>query len=183
FHQAMDTFDEIVRIAIGQEQIQNAVVVIVKELQAPAAHEPCRPTDSSRSGLIIVRLIMVVLVNRKTLHVDVGDKQIHPSVLIKVGGIKAHTGAGSSVGAVGNAGESPGFLKPSLSAIHKYEIRQRVIANEEIHLTVIVEVGSNYSPCLAKGVGDAGSLADIGKCSIAVVVKEPTWHGVIEPWN
>ena len=35
----MQDFDQVIRIAVGQKQIQIAVIVVVEELQPPAAHQ------------------------------------------------------------------------------------------------------------------------------------------------
>src|SRR5580765_7553615 len=126
----MNALDKIVRINIGQEKIEKSIVVIVKELEAPAAQESCRHPNSRGSGLIVERPIMIVLVNCESLHINVGDEQIHPPILVEVGRIEAHPGACTTVSAVGNTGKGSCFFKSPLTTIHENEVRCCVIADK-----------------------------------------------------
>src|SRR5271170_6444641 len=56
------------------------------------------------------------------------------------------------------------------------KIGLRVVGDEEIHPSVIINVGGNHSPGFARIVGDPHFLAHIRKGAIAVVMKEPARH-------
>ena len=80
----MQTLDEVIGIAIGQEQIQIAIVVVVKKFQPPTTQQASGLANSRQAGLVIVGAIVIVLIDRVLLHINVRDKQIHPAVLIEI---------------------------------------------------------------------------------------------------
>ena len=111
--------DEIVGESVGTNKVQIAVVVVVEELESPAAHPARRHADALGHGDIFKGRIAVVLIEGKNLLVDVGDEQIHPAVLIEVGGVHTHSGTGATFGTVGNVGGEPGFFEAAAAAIQK----------------------------------------------------------------
>src|SRR6266702_4790488 len=128
----MQTLDEVVGIAVRKQQVQIPIIVIVEELKPPSTHEPCRHSDSGGTRLIVECFIMIVLVNRETLEIDVGHEQIHPSVLVEVGGIESHTGASTTISAVSHTCNRGIFLKATFAAVHEDKVRYGVIADKQI---------------------------------------------------
>ena len=57
------------------------------------------------------------------------------------------------------------------------------MATNKVHEAVVVNVGRNHSPCFPEVIADAGTFADVGKSSVAVVVKKPTGHWFVQPRN
>ena len=80
-------------MAVGEEQIDGAVVVVIEELQPPAAQQARRLRDAVDVRDVAEGLVLVVLVEREHLLIDVGDEQILLAVAVEVGGIDAHAGA------------------------------------------------------------------------------------------
>src|SRR5438067_11649793 len=99
---------------------------------------------------------MIVSVHRIHFLVNVGDEQIHPAVLIEVGGINSHPGALAAFGAECYTGIQSDFLELAFASIGKKEICDGVICDKKIHQTVIVNVGRDYTPCPAQEASDAG---------------------------
>src|SRR5215467_15654118 len=83
--------DHIIRMPVGQEKIDVAVVVVIKELQAPAAQQPRGVRNSVHVGYVRKGLVLVVVVEREHLLVYVRHEEILPSVLVKIGGIYSHS--------------------------------------------------------------------------------------------
>src|SRR5581483_5356219 len=121
-HLAVNRFNDVVGISIGKEQIKIPVIIVIKELQPPSAHQPGCHADSGTAGLVVKGLVTIVLVNRKSLHVDVRHEQIHPSVLVEIGRIEPHPGAGATLAAVSHTRVRAAFLEPPLPAIHKDKV-------------------------------------------------------------
>ena len=69
-------FNAIVRMAVGQEQIDVTVVVVIEKLRSPATHQPGDSGDAEASGNIIKRGIVIVAVDGIHFLIDVGDEKI-----------------------------------------------------------------------------------------------------------
>ncbi len=82
--------------------------------------------------------------------VDVGDEQVDPAVLVIVGGIHAHAGAGLAFGAVTDICLQADLLELAIAPVEEQEIRDRVVRHEKIHAAVIVDVAGDHAPCLAE---------------------------------
>ena len=78
---------------LARNEIDEAVVVVVEELQSPAAQQPRRLRDAVRIGDVGEELVAVVPVEREHLLIDVGDEQVLPAVAVDVGGVDAHARA------------------------------------------------------------------------------------------
>ncbi len=62
--------------------------------------------------------------------------------------------------------------------IDKEEVGQSIVGHEKIHPAVVVHIGYYYPKGLSWRPGDSRPLTDVGKCAVAIVVKEPAW-----PWR
>src|SRR5438552_4094516 len=171
FHLAVQTLDEVIGIAVGQEQIQIAIVVVVKKFQPPTTHQPGGRADTSRSSLIVKGLVMTVLIYGKHFAVDIGYEQVHPAVFIEVRRIHSHAGASAAVGAVSHACLSSNFFELSLSSIHKQKVGNCIVRHEKIQTAIIIYVGRHYSPSLPRIFSNARGFADIGERAIAIIAQ------------
>ena len=77
-------------MAVGEKQIDVAVVVVVEELQPPAAQQPGRLRDAVGVRDVGERFAAVVPVEREHLLIDVGDEEILVAVAVEVRGVDAH---------------------------------------------------------------------------------------------
>ena len=139
-------FDAIVGMAVGKKQIHVPVIVVVKELDPPAAQEPGSDPNTGLHGHIVEAFVVEIAVNRVHLLVHVGDEEIHPAVVIVIGGIHTHSGARVPVGAVCHARHKSDLFKPAFSAVGEQVIEGGVIGYEQVHPAVIVDVGGHYAP-------------------------------------
>ena len=67
-------------MAVDQEQVGIAIIIIIKEPQAPAAKKLRRRTDFAR--LIGKRQILLVVIKTEKLLLDVGDEKVLPAVTV-----------------------------------------------------------------------------------------------------
>src|SRR5690349_1405740 len=105
------------------------------------------------------------------LVIHVGDKQILETVLIIVGGINTHAGAGPAILAIGYLGREPDFFELA-STIDEEKIGNGVVGNEEIHPVIIINIGRNRSPGFPANFSDSGFLRHIAERAVAVVMKQ-----------
>src|SRR5580704_2667523 len=180
FHGGGALVDAVVGMAVAEQQIEVAVVVVVEKFQSPAAHQARGGTDAGRHGGIGKSFVLVVVVDRIHLLVDVGDEEIDPAVLIVVGSVNAHAGARAAETAVANACKQADFLEFSVAAIGEKKIGDRVVANEKIHASIVVDISGNDAPGLRERTGDAGLLANVGERAVAIIVIEPARHRIVD---
>ena len=117
---------------------------------------------------------MVVLVNRVAFHIYIGYEQIHPAVLVEVGRIYTHAGAGPALCAVSYASRLAHLFEAAGTTIHEKKIGDSVVRDKKIHAPVVVQICGNRTPRLAEILANSRSLADVGKSSIAIVMEQPT---------
>ena len=131
-------------MAVGQEQVEVPVVVDVEELEPPAAHEAGGLRDVVCVRDVRERLVPVVAVERVHLLVHVGHEEVLPAVLVEIGGIHAHAGAGLAVGAEADLGGQPDLLPLAVAAVGEEEVLYGVVGHEEVHAPVVVDVGGHH---------------------------------------
>src|ERR1035438_5356470 len=119
--------DHVVGVAVGQEEIERAIVVIIEESQPPAAQKARGLRHLVLEGDVPKGLVPAVLVEREHFLVHVGDEQILPSVTVEIGGIHAHTRAGPPIFAESHLGRQRDLfpLRPA------FGIRPAVDRSEE----------------------------------------------------
>src|SRR3954470_9760379 len=109
------------------------------------------------------------------LVIHIGDKQILPAVLVIVGGIDAHAGAGATILTISDPGPEAGFFELAFT-IEKKKIGNSVIGHEEIHPVVVIDISRDRSPGFPVSLTDAGFLRDITERAVAVVMKQVARH-------
>src|SRR5881396_2645087 len=80
-------------MSVGEEQINGAIVIIVKVLESPAAQQASRFRNGVRLCDIAKRLVFIVLIEGKHLVINVGDEQILPASASQVRRVDSHAGA------------------------------------------------------------------------------------------
>src|SRR5260221_124312 len=176
-------FDFVVRVSIRDEQILIAIVVIIEELYAPAAHEPGGTADSGCTGHVIEGFVVPIAINGVHLLIDVGDEQVLPAVLIEVRGVDAHARSSPAVLTEANTGSEANFFKLAVAAVSKEKILDCIVRNEKIHPAVVVDISRDNSPRLAKNFTDARLRRHVCESAITVVVEEQTARRRINSWN
>src|SRR5688572_32759489 len=81
--------DEIIGMSICQEQIKIAVIIIIKEPQAPSAEKLGGWRDFPR--LVGECQIFLIMIEAEKLLLDIGHKEILPPVIVIICCINSHT--------------------------------------------------------------------------------------------
>src|ERR1700685_2092857 len=110
-HIIVNLLDQVIRMSVRDQEIEVAVVVIVKELKPPSAHEFGCIGNPRRTGNIVESLVMAVPVERVELVSQIRHEQIHPTILVEIRGIDSHTRPRFSAFAVRNTAGESDFLK------------------------------------------------------------------------
>src|SRR5215831_17606016 len=71
---------QIVRVAVGQNQVREAVVVVIQKSEAPSAQQARGAGDSMTPAEIRKSLVAIVAVDRERLLVDIGHEKILAAV-------------------------------------------------------------------------------------------------------
>ena len=90
--------------------------------------------------------------------VDVGDEQIHPTILVEIRRIHAHSRTRPYLQRCRPLLLLRQSLRIPLPAVHEKKVRDRVIGDKKIHPPVIINIGGDHAPGFAGIFGDSGCL-------------------------
>src|SRR6267143_2496921 len=173
------TTDHVIRMAVGQDQIERAVVVIVEVLESPAAQKPGSLRNAVRVCDIVKGLVFVVSVKRKHFLIDIRHKEILPAIVVQIAGVDAHTGTRLAVVAKCYLGLQCHFFPAGLSgcirtAVDEQKILDRIVGNEQVHTPVVVYIRRHHAKRLACRPRYIRAFAHFRERAITVVVVEKT---------
>src|SRR6185437_12978269 len=168
----INLLNEIVGMAVGNHEIKIAVVVVVEELEPPAAHEFAGGGNSGFTSDVVERLIMFVAVERVELMIEVGDEHVHEAILVEISGVDSHAGPSLAAFAERDTGCESDLLEVLPLLILEQEIGLGIVGDEQVHPAIIIYVGGDHRPTFAGIVGYAKSLTHVSECSVAVVMKK-----------
>jgi len=59
------------------------------------------------------------------------------------------------------------------------KISDSIVSDEEIRPSVVINIASNRAPCFPRMRGNSTAFRDIRERAVAVVMKQPAGHGLI----
>lgn len=127
-------------MALRDQEILPAIIVVVKEAVAPAGvghADAANPGDLTgiREGAIAVVLIQGV-----ALVGEIRDDDVRPAIIVEVREV-AHAGEGSTISVNGDAGGEADFLKCAVALIVKEKFEHGIIGDEKVDMTVAIVIG------------------------------------------
>src|SRR5271166_6224258 len=165
--------DDWVDMAVGNNQVLPAIVVIIEKSSAPAEEWNCRfgyphlITDVCKVGVTIVAIKRVVIVGESGV-VEIGE-----AVVLIVANRDAHGGGFTSAFVEGKTGGIADVFKCAVTLVEIEVIWGGVIAYQQVGQAVTVETYKDRSKSVVTVVvSDARPFTYIRKCSIAVVMEE-----------
>src|SRR5260370_37886929 len=96
-------FDSVIGMAIGHEESNVSVIVVIKELSSPTAHETCGAADTQWAGHVVKGEVSVVVVQGIHFLIDACHEQVLPTILGVVGRLEAHARTRAAFLAIGNS--------------------------------------------------------------------------------
>src|SRR6266849_205274 len=162
-----------IRMAVGDAQIDPAVIVVIEELSPPA---DIRNTDRGHSGIvgnIGERIGSNVAVKDIVFIVEGGNEYIEPSVVIIVAHSDAHAALLATVSVDRRTRFESDLAKRTIPVVMVEIVRRRVVGYENIHPSVSIKVtGDDVQAVVTDRVVNAGLFGHVGKRPVAIVVIE-----------
>src|SRR5258708_36781912 len=93
----LHALDGVFDVAIGDENIGPAVVVVIEEEAAEAERNQCGAADFRLRSFIDEQAVTFVVIERDHLIREVGNDDAGPAAAGVVGGVDSHAGAGNSI--------------------------------------------------------------------------------------
>src|SRR6266700_7881951 len=104
-------------MTIGNEKVEVTVVVVIKKLHSPSAHQPRQTSQPQRDSHVIESHVAVVPVERIHLLVHICNEKSWPAVFKDVSRVHPHSRAGSAVLTIGHPGLDADFFEFSLAFV------------------------------------------------------------------
>ena len=162
--------------AVGGEQVEVAVVVVVEELGAKA-EGPVRgigqPQALGGDGELALAVVAVEGIGFKG---EVGDEEVEIAIVVVVAKIDAHARVGVPVLVVASAGNQADFGEGAV-LVGVEEVHGAVVSHVDVGVAVAVVVGQRDAQPLALEC-DAGLFGDVGE-GVAVVAVEEVAGGIV----
>jgi hypothetical protein len=133
------------------------------------------PSASDVSGEVAPALVVQdrVHVARKVRH-----DEIEPSIVVVVGGVRAHPRLGHSLAAQGRERLHPDVLEGSVAAIAPEEVGNAVVGDVDVLVSVVVVVERDDAERVERRVErDARGARDVGERAVPVVAVERVLGG------
>ena len=108
-----------------------------------------------------------------------GGVEIEQAVVVVIAAFHAHGALGVAAEIVGQAGEEADFFEFSRAVVLEDEVAGDVVADDDVRIAVVVEVGADHPHPGSLMGGHAGGHADVGKRAVAVVAVERIRRGVV----
>src|SRR5713101_289676 len=168
---------------IGDENIQEAVVVEIQKTRAPPKERNSGTAKSCGIGDIREVEGAVIPVERLVVIGKRGNKKIEAAVAVVVSDGNAHRCLGQTFIGERETREIADVFKRAIVAIAVEIARNRIVGHRKVEPAVIVRIDKHRrKPIVVLRIGDASFLADVAKSAVAVIVKEmvafarkPTW--------
>jgi hypothetical protein len=160
-------------MAVDLEDIQPSIVVVVDKSGAPAQEREACLGKAGAITYIGKAGVAVVVVEHLVVVRKVGVEDIELAVVVVISHGQPHRSYFASVLVDGKARIVTGVLKSPVALVDIEIVRRRVVGHQQIRLAVVVDVHKDRGKSVVfTGVADAGLQADVGKCSVGVLVEE-----------
>src|SRR5258708_3895297 len=160
-------------MAVGDEYIQEAVVVEIQETCAPPKKGNSGTAKSGRIGDIREVEVAIIAVESLVVIGKRGDEKIETAVAVVVSDGNAHGCLGETFVGKRKAGKIADVFKRAVVAISVKIAWNRIVGDGEIEPTIIVRIDKHRRKTIVVlRIGDAGFFADVDESAVAVIVKQ-----------
>src|SRR6185312_338930 len=160
-------------MAIGDKQIEPAVVVEVEEEGPPTHHGKRRGTEPRRQRSVIKVEVAIVAKERVYVVREGGDVERRAAVVEIVAARHSHGSLRTAVLVDGNTAEQADFVEPAVLHILKQVARRGIVGDEDVGMAIILEVAPDYAETISGRLGrDTCLVRHLGESTIAVVVEQ-----------
>ncbi|HEU4401055.1 MAG TPA: hypothetical protein VFT43_03015 [Candidatus Polarisedimenticolia bacterium] len=143
-------------VAVGDEQVEMAVVVGIEEEGPEAESQERRAAHPRAEGAVREDAAAVVVVELVGLLRQVGHEEVEAAVVVVVGHVGPHAGLRQAVLGERHAGQLADLLEGAVAAVAPEEVRRVVVGDVEVLVAVVVVVAPDDPEPLARAVDHAG---------------------------
>ena len=165
--------------AIGDEEIERAVVVVVDPVGAEAGAGRGRRRQAGARPRVLEVPLAVVGVEREGLADDVGDEQILVAVEIEIARCDPHAAFGIPFEVDRRARQQAIVDERAVPAIDPELVGRGVVGDVEVGPAVAVVIARRDPEPGAVGLADAGRLRGVREAAAAVVPIERRGHRLV----
>src|SRR5579859_3140702 len=162
-----------VDVAVGDEDVQKAIVVKVEKAGAPGEKRNCRVTETGAERDVCEIAVAVVAIKRFIVVGKGGDEKVELAVAIVIAEGDAHGGLGAAFFVDSETTLIAHIFKGAVATVVIEVVGCGIVGDDKVEPTVVVEVGENRSEAVtAFAVGDAGFETHVVKRAVAIVMEE-----------
>ena len=172
-HPRLDPLDLRVEVAVGQEEVEPAVQVVVEVEGAEGQGEQGLAAEVGDRGDVDEELVALVPVERHHLVGEVADDDRRAAAAVVVGGVDPHAAAGDAGLGERHAGGDADLLEGAVALVAVEEVRLRVVGHRQVLPAVAVQVEHRDAERLGGRLVEAGLLGGVLEaCRPALVAVE-----------
>src|SRR5581483_4083489 len=171
--------DIVYGVPVGDDDVRQAVVVIIEELGAEPDIVDGRLADARREADIGEHARRRFRVEAGRLVLIGSNDEGQLAILVIVGPVYAHAGVRGGVGIVGRAAGLSDVLKEAAPLVVIEVAGKLVVGDGEVYPAVAIIVGNGDAERVAVRVGQPALDGLIAKGAVAVVVVERALFGVV----
>ena len=164
-------------VALSDEKIFPAVIVVIQKANAPSGVQHSGAGDAGAEAGVIKSGVAIVLVERVALVGKIGDDQVRPTIIVIVGKVDAHAGVGAAVAVNGSLREETHFFKSSVAFVVVEIFDHRIVGHEQIDVAVAIIVRDGDAETFAR-FREADFLRNLSKVAVAVIVIDKRGDGL-----
>ena len=162
-----------VDVAVGNEDVEKAIVVKVEKTGAPGKKRNCEVTEAGTKGDVCEIGAAVVAIKRFVVVGKGSDEKVELTVAIVIAEGDAHGGLGAAFSVDSETTVIAHIFKRAVATVAIEVVGCGIVGDDEVEPAVVVEVGENGSEAVAAfAVGEAGFETHVGKRAVAIVVEE-----------
>ena len=170
---AADVPHRVVDVPVGDDEIDRAVEVHVREDAAEPQRVSRRGADARAHRFVLVQAASQRPIEADHLVVEIRDREARSPGTIDVRCVDAHSGARLAVGAEGHTGLDRDVLERAVPLVAIELVRLRVVRHEEIGPAVLIVIQHRHAERLRAGVEDAARRRDVLERAVAAVAEQP----------
>src|SRR5262245_7471713 len=107
------------------------------------------------------------------LRREIVIKKVHETVVVKVFCVRPHAVDGNPIVVERYTVDGSLFLEPAATLINKQEIAFRIVDDEDVRQTIIVDVGNRHTHPFAARLTEPGRFGDILEFAVSDIVIKP----------
>src|SRR5260370_3575052 len=162
-----------VDVAVGDEDVEKAIVVKVEKAGAPGKKRNCGVTEAGAEGDVCEIGAAVVAIKRFVVVGKGGDEKVELAVAIVIAEGNAHGGLGAAFFVDSETTLIAHIFKRAVATGAIEVVGCGIVGDDELEPAVVVQVGENRSESEAAfAVGHTGFASALGQRAVAIVVDE-----------